>query len=408
MSPLTPVSMPSLPSPLPPSPYHGRLRKYELQRVAWWKDGSSGSSGGRLAGSNGGANGMAVMDLRFLILEMSPVTYIDSTAVHALKELYNEYKARDIQLCFSNPSPKVMLTMARAGFPDLIGRQWYFVRIHDAVQVCLALLEDTEITIETPSRYQRADSSAVRATTSQAVGGRQQQPQQQRQGGVREERPHTPSRHHSEPQQQQQGQQQEQEEGNEPRVILQQEQLQLQQQHQQQLQQLLYQQQQQLQLQQQQMQQQLQMLHQLILPPHHQQQQQQGQPQSPEQTPVWEIQPQVTQQVSPMPGLTLSPHLSASFVNLAQAAQRASSSNSEGGLSTVGEDIQSMSGESEESMGARRRKKQSVATAAADAADAAEDAAFFEGRMSSGTTVGDLASSLSPFLETEGTFQGLD
>ncbi|CAI5969772.1 unnamed protein product, partial [Closterium sp. NIES-64] len=230
-----------------------RLRKYELQRVAWWKDGSSGSSGGRLAGSNGGANGMAVMDLRFLILEMSPVTYIDSTAVHALKELYNEYKARDIQLCFSNPSPKVMLTMARAGFPDLIGRQWYFVRIHDAVQVCLALLEDTEITIETPSRYQRADSSAVRATSAQA-------------------------------------------------------------------------------------------------------------------------------------GLTLSPHLSASFVNLAQAAQRASSSNSEGGLSTVGEDIQSMSGESEESMGARRRKKQSVATAAADAADAAEDAAFFEGRMSSGTT----------------------
>ncbi|CAI5985263.1 unnamed protein product [Closterium sp. NIES-64] len=232
------------------------LRKYELQRVAWWKDGSSGSSGGRLAGSNGGANGMAVMDLRFLILEMSPVTYIDSTAVHALKELYNEYKARDIQLCFSNPSPKVMLTMARAGFPDLIGRQWYFVRIHDAVQVSLLKREEGE-------------------------GGK----------GL---------------------------------------------------------------------------------------------------------------------CLTLSPHLSASFVNLAQAAQRASSSNSEGGLSTVGEDIQSMSGESEESMGARRRKKQSVATAAADAADAAEDAAFFEGRMSSGTTVGDLASSLSPFLETEGTFQGLD
>ncbi|GJP74902.1 hypothetical protein CLOP_g5425 [Closterium sp. NIES-67] len=153
-----------------------RLRKYELQRVAWWKDGSSGSSGGRLAssGSSAGANGLAVMDLRFLILEMSPVTYIDSTAVHALKELYNEYKARDIQLCFSNPSPKVMLTMARAGFPDLIGRQWYFVRIHDAVQVCLALLEETEITIETPSRYRRADStlrtdSAVRGESSQQL-----------------------------------------------------------------------------------------------------------------------------------------------------------------------------------------------------------------------------------------------
>ncbi|GJP47257.1 hypothetical protein CLOM_g6468 [Closterium sp. NIES-68] len=388
-----------------------RLRKYELQRVAWWKDGSSGSSGGRLAssGSSAGANGLAVMDLRFLILEMSPVTYIDSTAVHALKELYNEYKARDIQLCFSNPSPKVMLTMARAGFPDLIGRQWYFVRIHDAVQVCLALLEETEITIETPSRYRRADStlrtdSAVRGESSQAAQQQQQQQQEQQQGGVQQARPQTPSPQQAERQRRQQ-------ERDEPGVRLQQEQLQLQHQHQQQLQQLLFQQQQQLQLQQQQMQQQLLMLHQLILPSQQQQQQQQGQAgrqdQTPEQTPLWEIQPQV-QQVSPTPGLTLSPHLSASFVNLAEAARRASSSNSEGALSTVGEDIQSVSGESEESLHAKRKKKQSASTAAADAAEAAEDAAFFEGRMSSGTTVGDFASSLSPFLETEGTFQGLD
>ncbi|XP_057796962.1 uncharacterized protein LOC131012984 [Salvia miltiorrhiza] len=65
------------------------------------------------------------------------VTYIDSSAVQALKDLYHEYRSRNIQIAVSNPNRDVLLTLTRAEVVDLIGREWFFVRVHDAVQVCL-------------------------------------------------------------------------------------------------------------------------------------------------------------------------------------------------------------------------------------------------------------------------------
>ncbi|XP_055811326.1 probable sulfate transporter 4.2 [Solanum dulcamara] len=96
-----------------------RLRDYEIERE---------ESKGR---------GPEVSRIHFVILEMAPVTYIDSSAVQALKELHQEYKSRDIQLAISNPNREVLLTLAKAGVVDLIGKEWYFVRVHDAVQICL-------------------------------------------------------------------------------------------------------------------------------------------------------------------------------------------------------------------------------------------------------------------------------
>ncbi|KAH0673460.1 hypothetical protein KY284_024547 [Solanum tuberosum] len=96
-----------------------RLRDYEIEKE---------ESKGR---------GPEVSRIHFVILEMAPVTYIDSSAVQALKELHQEYKSRDIQLAISNPNREVLLTLAKAGVIDLIGKEWYFVRVHDAVQVCL-------------------------------------------------------------------------------------------------------------------------------------------------------------------------------------------------------------------------------------------------------------------------------
>ncbi|XP_058109819.1 probable sulfate transporter 4.2 isoform X2 [Magnolia sinica] len=73
----------------------------------------------------------------FVIIEMAPVTYIDSSAIQALKDLHQEYKSRDIQIAIANPNREVLLTLAKSGVIDLIGKEWYFVRVHDAVQVCL-------------------------------------------------------------------------------------------------------------------------------------------------------------------------------------------------------------------------------------------------------------------------------
>ncbi|CAM8897794.1 unnamed protein product [Rhodiola kirilowii] len=81
--------------------------------------------------------GPEVERVYFVIIEMAPVTYIDSSAVQALKDLYQEYKSRDIQIAISNPNREVLLTLSKAGLVDLIGKEWYFVRVHDAVQVCL-------------------------------------------------------------------------------------------------------------------------------------------------------------------------------------------------------------------------------------------------------------------------------
>ncbi|KAK3132520.1 hypothetical protein QOZ80_6AG0523520 [Eleusine coracana subsp. coracana] len=62
-----------------------RLREYELN----------------LPNSNRGPD---VGRVYFVILEMSPVTYIDSSAVQALKDLHQEYKARQIQIAIANPN----------------------------------------------------------------------------------------------------------------------------------------------------------------------------------------------------------------------------------------------------------------------------------------------------------------
>ncbi|CAG7911331.1 unnamed protein product [Brassica rapa] len=87
--------------------------------------------------------GPEVERISFVILEMSPVTHIDSSAVEALKELYQEYKAREIQLAISNPNKDVHMTIARSGMVELVGKEWYFVRVHDAVQVCLTYVQSS-------------------------------------------------------------------------------------------------------------------------------------------------------------------------------------------------------------------------------------------------------------------------
>ncbi|CAI9773985.1 unnamed protein product [Fraxinus pennsylvanica] len=111
-----------------------RLREYEID-----EDGST-------------KRGPEVTRVHFVIIEMAPVTYIDSSAIQALKDLHQEYKSRDIQIAISNPNREVLLTLARAGVIDLIGKDWYFVRIHDAVQVCLQHVQSLN---ESPKKSER-------------------------------------------------------------------------------------------------------------------------------------------------------------------------------------------------------------------------------------------------------------
>ncbi|KAK9913394.1 hypothetical protein M0R45_037212 [Rubus argutus] len=106
------------------------------------------------------SRGPEVERIYFVILEMAPVTYIDSSGVQALKELHQEYKLRDIQIAISNLNQETLMTLSRSGVVELIGKEWYFVRVHDAVQVCLQHVQSLKVTpnMVDPSTEERQSS----------------------------------------------------------------------------------------------------------------------------------------------------------------------------------------------------------------------------------------------------------
>lgn len=62
------------------------------------------------------------------------------------------------QLAISNPNKEVLLTLARSGIVELIGKEWYFVRVHDAVQVCLHYVESSN---QTPTNVEQSSNSSL-------------------------------------------------------------------------------------------------------------------------------------------------------------------------------------------------------------------------------------------------------
>ncbi|XP_059625364.1 sulfate transporter 4.1, chloroplastic-like [Cornus florida] len=60
------------------------------------------------------------------------------------------FKLHQRQMAIANPSQDVLLTMAKSGVVNLIGREWYFVRVHDAFQVCLQHVQSLKETSKTP------------------------------------------------------------------------------------------------------------------------------------------------------------------------------------------------------------------------------------------------------------------
>lgn len=75
--------------------------------------------------------------IQFIILELSPVSHVDTSALHILHDMLNNYKERGIQLCFANPSAQVMERFISSGLADKVGRDHIFVAIQDATNWCL-------------------------------------------------------------------------------------------------------------------------------------------------------------------------------------------------------------------------------------------------------------------------------
>ncbi|KAL1536223.1 Sulfate transporter 1.3 [Salvia divinorum] len=74
--------------------------------------------------------------IQFLIIEMSPVTDIDTSGIHAVEELLRSLQKRDVELVLANPGPVVMDKVHASNLASLIGEEKIFLTVADAIQTC--------------------------------------------------------------------------------------------------------------------------------------------------------------------------------------------------------------------------------------------------------------------------------
>ncbi|AEE82664.1 putative sulfate transporter [Arabidopsis thaliana] len=74
--------------------------------------------------------------IRFVIIEMSPVTDIDTSGIHSIEELLKSLEKQEIQLILANPGPVVIEKLYASKFVEEIGEKNIFLTVGDAVAVC--------------------------------------------------------------------------------------------------------------------------------------------------------------------------------------------------------------------------------------------------------------------------------
>ncbi|CAO2834167.1 unnamed protein product [Amaranthus hypochondriacus] len=74
--------------------------------------------------------------IQFLVVEMSPVTDIDTSGIHALEELYKSLQKRNVQLALANPGPLVIEKLHASDFTTLIGEDNIYLTVAHAVHSC--------------------------------------------------------------------------------------------------------------------------------------------------------------------------------------------------------------------------------------------------------------------------------
>lgn len=77
----------------------------------------------------------------FLILRMRGVDAIDATAMHNFESMYEECREKHVQVIFSHVNEQPMSVMEKAGFVDLVGREFFCDHIDDALNLAKSLGE---------------------------------------------------------------------------------------------------------------------------------------------------------------------------------------------------------------------------------------------------------------------------
>ncbi|KAK6156897.1 hypothetical protein DH2020_011145 [Rehmannia glutinosa] len=79
--------------------------------------------------------------IQYLIVELSPVTDIDTSGIHALEDLYKSLQKRDIKLVLANPGQVVLDKLHASDFANTVGDDKIFLTVGDAVMTLAPKME---------------------------------------------------------------------------------------------------------------------------------------------------------------------------------------------------------------------------------------------------------------------------
>ncbi|XP_055807790.1 sulfate transporter 1.3-like [Solanum dulcamara] len=79
--------------------------------------------------------------IQYLIVEMSPVTDIDTSGIHSLDALFKSLQKRNVELVLANPGTMVIEKLHASGFADMIGEEKIFLTVEDAVMTVAPKME---------------------------------------------------------------------------------------------------------------------------------------------------------------------------------------------------------------------------------------------------------------------------
>ena len=102
--------------------------------------------------------------INFIILRMRGVDAIDATAMHNFESLYEECREKHVQIIFSHVNEQPMSVMEKAGFVDLVGREFFCDHIDDALDLAKSLeefVQDTNLRREAKKIKHTEESNNV-------------------------------------------------------------------------------------------------------------------------------------------------------------------------------------------------------------------------------------------------------
>jgi anti-anti-sigma factor len=107
----------------------------------------------------------------YIVLEMTPVVSIDSTAVHVIQDVVSAFRNRGIQIAFAMVGNRVDKTFRKTKLTDFIGEQWFFPTVNEAVLFCLKQqlakrMQRGDVDEEQPPCTRARSGNMVRSLTS--------------------------------------------------------------------------------------------------------------------------------------------------------------------------------------------------------------------------------------------------